>query len=101
MNQADILSPPVRALISDSAQRRPSSVLVAAASRAGLLSVGCVEIIDTPRVVQIRLRDAALRRIIELHVTANNLKATETLLRAIQAISIRKDVLNEHKILRR
>lgn len=47
------------------------------------------------------VRDAALRRIIDLSVTANNLKTAEVLLRAIQATSIREEVLDEHTVLRR
>lgn len=47
------------------------------------------------------IRDAALRRIIDLCVVANNLKAADVLLRAIQATSIREEVLNEHTVLRR
>jgi hypothetical protein len=47
------------------------------------------------------IRDAALRRIIDLCVTANNLKAAEVRLRAIQATSIREEVLKEHTVLQR
>jgi uncharacterized protein (UPF0147 family) len=53
------------------------------------------------RIADDLVRDAALRRIIDLCVTANNLKAAEMLLRAIQAISIREEVLNDNPILRR
>jgi hypothetical protein len=46
------------------------------------------------------LRDAALRQIIDLNVKANSLRTAEVLLRGIQAVSIREDVLNDNPILR-
>jgi hypothetical protein len=46
------------------------------------------------------LRDAALRQIIDLSVKANSLRTAELLLRGIQAVSIREDVLNDNPILR-
>jgi hypothetical protein len=53
------------------------------------------------RITDDLVRDAALRRIIDLCVTADNLKAAKMLLRAIQSISIREEVLNDNPILRR
>jgi hypothetical protein len=47
------------------------------------------------KIVDDLIRDAALRRIIELCVIADNLKTAETLLRAIQAVSIREAVLKD------
>jgi hypothetical protein len=44
------------------------------------------------------LRDAALRRIIDSCVIADNLKTAETLLRAIQAVSIREAVLKDKEM---
>jgi len=46
------------------------------------------------------MRDAALRRIIDLCVSANHLKTAQTLLGAIQTVSIREVVLKEHPVLR-
>jgi hypothetical protein len=47
------------------------------------------------------LRDSAVRQIVNLCVTANNLKTARILFRAIQAVSIREEVLNDHPALRR
>jgi hypothetical protein len=46
------------------------------------------------------VRDAALRQIIDLSVKAKSLRTAEVLLRGIQAVSIREDVLNDNPILR-
>jgi hypothetical protein len=46
------------------------------------------------------MRDASLRQIVGLCATANDLKTARILLRAIQAASIRDDVLSEHPVLR-
>ena len=46
------------------------------------------------------LRDSAVRQIVDLCVTANNLRTARVLFRAIQSVSVREDVLNEHPILR-
>src|SRR6266576_841796 len=46
------------------------------------------------------LRDAAVRQIVSLCVKANDLKTARILFGAIQAVSIREDVLNEHPVLR-
>jgi hypothetical protein len=46
------------------------------------------------------LRDSAVREIVSLCVRANNLKTARILFRAIQAGSVREDVLNEHPVLR-
>jgi hypothetical protein len=46
------------------------------------------------------LRDAAVRQIVTLCVTANDLRTARILFRAIQAISIREELLNEHPVLR-
>jgi hypothetical protein len=46
------------------------------------------------------LRDSSVRQIVTLCLTANDLKSARILFRAIQAVSIREDVLNEHPILR-
>jgi hypothetical protein len=46
------------------------------------------------------VRDAALRQIIDLSVKANSLRTAEVLLRGIQAVSVREDVLNDNPILR-
>jgi hypothetical protein len=46
------------------------------------------------------LRDASVRQIVNLCVKANNLRTARTLFRAIQAVSIRDDVLNDHPALR-
>jgi hypothetical protein len=45
------------------------------------------------------IRDAALKQIIALCVKANNVRRAEILLRGIQAITIREDVLNENPVL--
>jgi hypothetical protein len=47
------------------------------------------------------LRDSAVRQIVSLCVKANDLRTAQILLRAIQAVSIREDVLNDHPVLRR
>jgi hypothetical protein len=47
------------------------------------------------------LRDASVRQIVSLCVKANDLKTARILLRAIQAVSVREDVLNDHPMLRR
>ena len=46
------------------------------------------------------LRDAAVRQIVSLCVKADDLKTARILFRAIQAVSIREDVLNDHPMLR-
>ena len=46
------------------------------------------------------LRDSAVRQIVNLCVTGNDLKTARILFRAISAGSIREDVLNEHPLLR-
>ena len=46
------------------------------------------------------LRDAAVRQIVGLCMKANDLKTARILFRAIQAVSIREDVLNDHPVLR-
>jgi hypothetical protein len=46
------------------------------------------------------LRDSSVRQIVDLCVTANDLKTARILFRAIQAASIREDVLNDHPMLR-
>jgi hypothetical protein len=46
------------------------------------------------------LRDSSVRQIVTLCLKANDLKTARILFRAIQAISIREDVLNDHPILR-
>jgi len=46
------------------------------------------------------LRDSSVRQIVNLCMKANDLRTARILLRAIQAVSIREDVLNEHPILR-
>jgi hypothetical protein len=46
------------------------------------------------------LRDSAVRQIVNLCVTANDLRTARILFRAIQAVSMREDVLNEHPVLR-
>jgi len=46
------------------------------------------------------LRDSSVRQIVSLCISANDLRTARTLFRAIQAPSIREDVLNEHPILR-
>src|SRR5258708_33482158 len=46
------------------------------------------------------LRDSSVRQIVTLCLQANDLKTARILFRAIQAVSIREDVLNEHPLLR-
>jgi hypothetical protein len=46
------------------------------------------------------LRDSSVRQIVGLCMKANDLKTARILLRAIQAVSIREDVLNDHPVLR-
>jgi hypothetical protein len=46
------------------------------------------------------LRDSSVRHIVNLCVKANDLRTARILFRAIQAVSIREDVLNEHPVLR-
>jgi hypothetical protein len=46
------------------------------------------------------LRDSSVRQIVSLCLTANDLRTARILFRAIQAVSIREDVLNEHQVLR-
>ena len=46
------------------------------------------------------LRDSSVRQIVNLCATANDLRTARILFRAIQAVSIREDVLNEHPMLR-
>lgn len=46
------------------------------------------------------LRDSSVRQIVSLCMKANDLKTARILCRAIQAASIREDVLNDHPILR-
>ena len=45
------------------------------------------------------LRDAAVCRIVALCVKANDLRTAKILFRAVQAASIREDLLNEHPAL--
>ena len=47
------------------------------------------------------LRDASVRQIVDLCVTADNLKTARILFRAIQTLSIREEVLSDHPVLRR
>ena len=46
------------------------------------------------------LRDSSVRQIVNLCVTAGDMKTARILFRAIQADSIREDVLNDHPLLR-
>jgi hypothetical protein len=46
------------------------------------------------------LRDSSVRQIVDLCVKANDLRTARILFRAIQAVSIREEVLNEHPVLR-
>ena len=46
------------------------------------------------------LRDSSVRQIVNLCMKASDLKTARILFRAIQAVSIREDVLNEHPPLR-
>jgi hypothetical protein len=45
------------------------------------------------------LRDSSVRQIVSLCMTANDLKTARILFRAIQAVSIREDLLNDHPML--
>jgi hypothetical protein len=49
----------------------------------------------------IGLRDSSVSEIVRFCVRVNDLRTARILVRAIQAISIREDVLNEHQVLRR
>jgi hypothetical protein len=46
------------------------------------------------------LRDSSVRQIVNLCAKANDLRTARILFRAIQAVSIREDVLNDHPVLR-
>jgi hypothetical protein len=46
------------------------------------------------------VRDSSVRQIVSLCATANDLKTARILFRAIQAVSIREDVLNDYPVLR-
>ena len=46
------------------------------------------------------LRDSSVRQIVNLCAKANDLKTAWILFRAIQSVSIREDVLNDHSVLR-
>jgi hypothetical protein len=46
------------------------------------------------------LRDSSVRQIVNLCVAADDLKTARILFRAVQAASIREDILTEHPILR-
>jgi len=46
------------------------------------------------------MRDSSVRQIVNLCMTANDLKTARILFRAIHAVSIREDVLNDHPVLR-
>ena len=46
------------------------------------------------------LRDSSVRQIVDLCVKANDLRTARILFRAIQAVSIREEVLSEHPALR-
>jgi hypothetical protein len=46
------------------------------------------------------LRDSSVRQIVDLCVKANDLKTARILFRAIQAVSMREDVLNDYPVLR-
>jgi hypothetical protein len=46
------------------------------------------------------LRDSSVRQIVSLCMAANDLKTARILFRAIQAVSIREDALNDHPKLR-
>ena len=46
------------------------------------------------------LRDSAVRQIVNLCVRANDLRTARILFRAVQAVSIREDVLADHPVLR-
>jgi hypothetical protein len=46
------------------------------------------------------LRDSAVRQIVNLCMQANDLRTARILFRAIQAVSLREEVLSEHPVLR-
>jgi hypothetical protein len=46
------------------------------------------------------MRDSAVRQIVNLCMKANDLKTARILFRAIQAVSLREDVLTDHPVLR-
>ena len=46
------------------------------------------------------LRDSSVRQIVNLCLKANDLRTARILFRAIQAVSIREDMLNDHPVLR-
>jgi hypothetical protein len=46
------------------------------------------------------LRDASVRQIVDLCIKASDLRTARILFRAIQAVSVREDVLNDHPTLR-
>ena len=46
------------------------------------------------------LRDSSVRQIVNLCAKANDLRTARILFRAIQAVSIREEVLNDHPVLR-
>jgi hypothetical protein len=46
------------------------------------------------------LRDSSVRQIVDLCMKANNLRTARILFRAIQAVSIREEVVGEHPALR-
>ena len=46
------------------------------------------------------LRDSSVRQIVSLCVTADDLRTARILFRAIQTVSIREDLLNDHPALR-
>jgi hypothetical protein len=46
------------------------------------------------------LRDSSVRQIVNLCVTANDLRTARILFRAIQAVSMQEEVLNDHPVLR-
>jgi hypothetical protein len=52
------------------------------------------------KIVDDLLRDSSVRQIVSLCMTANDLKTARILFRAIQAVSIREDALNDHPMLR-
>ena len=52
------------------------------------------------RIADDLLRDSSVREIVNLCVKADDLKTARILFRAVQAETIREDVLNEHPILR-
>ena len=54
----------------------------------------------TIRISDDLMRDASVRQIVELCMTARDLKTARILFRAIQAETIRDEVLNDHPMLR-